>query len=701
MKKNRWWLGTLMVCLGLSVSGCGEQEKDVPPLMEPVGVEIDTEEVKKGDLEDLSWYAGTVVPHVESLCFTEDGVMETVYVHVGDFVTKGQVLAEVSQESLEKEIQNLEQQIRDLVKKGEFSDRQMQAQIRAEDLELELMWEKGEAYQWKHGTTIIDYNIRYFENEAKKLSFEQSKELREFELSHKRSQLKQLKAQMGSQKILAPFDGQVVYVGDYSKGNRVAGFETVICLADERRLNIVSDFISESDLVSAEELYCKIGDKEYPLEYIPYTTEEYLKMVLSGKNMETRFLVEAEAGEIVSGQYAAVIKVEESREDVLYIPSHALYQDGQGKYVYKIEEGERVRNYIQTGLDNGIYTEVAEGLAEGDVIYTKELLKTQSANQNSVTLTRGEFVREKTGSVQVNYLKTEELSWDTSKDTITDIPVKRGQEVKAGEVLAVFDVPEKRSEMESLKLQLKRKQEDFAKSSAEKYKAIEEAKEYAIYHYMYRELEVANLKIEKQQAQYEQYLYEATNEIEKLKEQIKELEKELKENCLVAPFDGVIDWVAFYNPGDPTVTGSSLIRMYSTEYIVFETDESSDGLRYNMDVEVEISYRNKKTVYEGRVIAAQAILPDDVTQKKLVIRLNEAVNPKEISGNISYHADVDVLQDVIVIERKAVSKDAGKDYVYVLEDGAIQKRYVTTGPNSGGKIVIVNGLEEGQILITD
>ena len=690
-----------MVCLGLSVSGCGEQEKDIPTLMEPVGVEIDTEEVKRGDLEDLSWYAGTVVPHVESLCFTEDGVMETVYVQVGEFVTKGQVLAKVSQESLEEEIKNLEQQIQDMVKKGEYNDRQTQAQIKAEDLELELMFEKGEAYQWKHGITLLDYNIRYFENEVKKLSFEQSKELRDFELAHMRRQLKQLKAQVGNQKILAPFDGQVVFVADYSKGNRVPGFETVICLADESRLNIVSEFISESDLLSAEEIYCKIGDKEYPLEYIPYTTEEYLKMVLSGKNMETRFQIEAQDGEIASGQYAAVVKVEESKEDVLYIPNHSLYQDGQGKYVYKIEDGERVRSYIHTGLETGIYTEVEEGLAEGDVIYTKELLKTQSANQKTVTLENSEFVREKSGSVQVAYLKTEELAWDTSKDTIAEILVKRGQEVKAGEVLAVFDVPERKSEMESLKLQLKRKQEDFEKSSAEKYKAIEEAKEYAIYHYMYRELEVANLKIEKQQAQYEQYLYEATKEIDKLKEQIKELEKELKENSLVAPFDGVIDWVAFYNPGDPTVAGSPLIRMYSTEYIVFEADESSDGLRFNMDVEVEISYRNKKTTYEGRVISAQAILPDDVTQKKLVIQLNDPINPKEISGNVLYHADIDVLQDVIVIERSAVSKEDGRDYVYVLENGAIQKRFVITGPNSGGKIVVVAGLEEGQILVMD
>ena len=150
----------MMMCLGLSVSGCGKQEKDIPSLMEPVGVEVDTEEVKRGDLKELSWYTGTVVPHVESLCFTEDGIMETVYVQVGDYVAEGQVLAEFSQETLEKEIQNLEQQIQNLVRNGEFLDRQTQAQIKAEDLELELMWEKGEAYQWKHGTTLIDYNIR-------------------------------------------------------------------------------------------------------------------------------------------------------------------------------------------------------------------------------------------------------------------------------------------------------------------------------------------------------------------------------------------------------------------------------------------------------------------------------------------------------------------------------------------------------------
>ncbi len=646
MKKKRLWISTLLVCFSLSVMGCSKVEKDIPELMEPVGIVIDTVEVQRGNLEDVTLLNGTVVPHVEALCFTEDGILEEMCVKVGDVVSKGQVLAVISQETLEEEIHQLEQEIQDIVKRGEFADRQTEAEIRAEKLELELIWENGELHQWKSGNGLIDYNIRYFENESRALKFQQTKELRELELSEKRKRLSQLKAKVGNQKILAPFTGQVVYAGEYEQGSKVKGFETVICLADETRLKVVSEFIAENDVKNAEQIFCRIGNREYALEYLPYTTEEYLELVFAGGKVDTRFQVAAGEGEITSGQYAAVFHVADRRENVLYLPNHALYQDGEGTYVYKMAGGQRVKTRIKTGIQTTNHTEIVAGLTEGEEIYVEEVLKT--ADQNADTVKKNGYTEEKTGSAEVVYLEYKNLAWDNGQDSIREILVRKGQKVKAGEVLAVFDVSEKKSELEALKLQLKRKQEDLLKESEKRKMAIEKAKEYAIYHYKYRELDIENFKIAKQQAQYEQYVYEAEKEIAKLQEQLSKLQDKQKKNQITAPFDGVIDWVAGYNPGDPAVAGSPLIRMYSIEYPVFEAAEVSDGLRYNMEVDVEISFGNKKESYKGRVISTQAILPKDVTQKKLLIQLEESIGDREITGRITYRSTAEEGQNLVI-----------------------------------------------------
>lgn len=331
----------------------------------------------------------------------------------------------------------------------------------------------------------------------------------------------------------------------------------------------------------------------------------------------------------------------------------------------------------------------------------KELQNAQNPNYKTVTVRKGEYVKPRNGTANIAYLVKEDLVWEKNNARYVDIPVTRGQEVKEGDVLAIFEIAESKTQMEELQMQLDKAKKSFEEGKSDRLKAIEEAQEYAINYYRYQELEVANLKIEMQKADYEQYVLRTQQQITSLEKRITELKEELADNTLKAPFDGVIDAVAVYHPGDQVDPGTVLVSMHSTDKIVVVTEDKSHNLRYNMDVTVQISYKKEKKEVQGIVVSNPDILVDDAHQKTTIIQLKEELSPKDLQGNISYQCESEVLQNVLLVDRDAILREGTKSYVNILENGSVQKRFIVIGPNNNDDVVVFDGLVEGQILVID
>ena len=146
----------------------------------------------------------------------------------------------------------------------------------------------------------------------------------------------------------------------------------MICIADESNVSMVTEYIKQSVITSADRIYVRAADKEYDVEYIPYDDAEYVSAVLKGEKLKSHFVPDAQAGELQSGQFAVLILVDSYKENVVTIPANSLYQDKSGRYVYKMEDGQRVRCNVTVGTITDVKAEVLAGLEEGDVVYVKE-----------------------------------------------------------------------------------------------------------------------------------------------------------------------------------------------------------------------------------------------------------------------------------------------------------------------------------------
>lgn len=349
------------------LTGCGMEKElsmEAPELLEPVDVKMDMAVAQMDDIYKLSIYSGEVVPYTEELYFTVDGNLESVNVIMGDLVEEGDVLAVLSEERIVEQIEDLEKEIAHLRTMGEFSDRQASADIAAAKEELERMHAFGEfGYPgWE----------KELEIQKLELALAEAQELRGLELLKCQETLKKLQEKVGKSEITAPYSGRIVYISGIRKGDAVQGYTPVMYIADDSRLSLSTEYISESAVSGADRICARILDKEVEISLVPYDISEMVKAALAGEEVQAQFSFDTQEPWLSAGQYAVVMVYHAYKENVLTIPINALYRDGSGQYVYKQVDGARVRCDVKTDMTTDIKAEVIEGLEEGDMVYVQD-----------------------------------------------------------------------------------------------------------------------------------------------------------------------------------------------------------------------------------------------------------------------------------------------------------------------------------------
>ena len=214
--------------------------------------------------------------------------------------------------------------------------------------------------------------VKELEIQELELALEQTRQLRGLELEKRQASLGALQKKMGKNEIVAPCSGRIVYVSEIRRGDAIQGYTPVIYIADESRLRLLTDYVSESTVKSADRVYAKILDQEFDISYIPYEKSEMIQMALNGEEMRAQFSVDAREGVLQAGQFAVVMLYQSYRKNVLTIPINALYQDGSGQYVYRQVNGTRMRCNVKTGMTTDTKVEILEGLEEGELVYVKD-----------------------------------------------------------------------------------------------------------------------------------------------------------------------------------------------------------------------------------------------------------------------------------------------------------------------------------------
>lgn len=337
--------------------------------------------------------------------------------------------------------------------------------------------------------------------------------------------------------------------------------------------------------------------------------------------------------------------------------------------------------------------------------FKESFLTPEKTNYKTVKVEMSGYERVRTGTANAIFPLQFELSWEEAGTYYQEAAVTAGQIVEEGDPLVYFQREEDQIALETLKLQLTRKQENNAAEDARQLAAIAAAqqkintlKEQGATAY---ELEKARLNREKLQVEYEQFLYTSGKELTRLEEELTEMERSVQRNVLLAPHDGVIDSVTKIQPGDKVTQGQVLVTMHATDKVLLKAQSTSENLRYNTDVIIRIGNIDSPSIYTGKVIVAPNILPAGISQDMTLIEVDQEIAEKDLKRIIKYEGTVEALSNVLVVDQRAVQREEGKLFVRILDGDMVRKRYVSAVKVNTEKMWILDGLSEGQRLIVD
>jgi len=346
-------------------------------------------------------------------------------------------------------------------------------------------------------------------------------------------------------------------------------------------------------------------------------------------------------------------------------------------------------------LSAGLLTACKKDSADQTII-SQELVIPEQVNYTTAVVEKSDFIDTYDEFPKVEYLRQANLFWENSNARYKECLVARGDSVKKGDPLITFDIEYNASDLENLRLSLTRTEESYAVKCLEWEEEIEEAVEDAKYLYG-RQLTIANLNLEKLQLSYEQFIYETERNIEQIRENITEMEELVLNNVLTAPFDGTISNITYHKEGGSVIPGQVLISMYSSEEYVLTVPYEKNTLRHNMELEVALG---NGTTYTATVVTDPALLPGSLYQDHIRLRVNEEVVPESFTSNTTVSCDTRIIRDILTISNKAIQYDsAGDPFVYILEDNAMKKRYITCGYSNDEVTWVLTGLSEGQTII--
>ncbi|NLG24328.1 MAG: biotin/lipoyl-binding protein [Clostridiales bacterium] len=365
-----------LLAAAIALAGCAAQmEAAAPALDEPVGVKSDTAVVRRGSIEKLELRDASVKPYVEELYLTISGKVDKVYVTLGQAVKKGDPLVSLDQRDLIEQADSLADSIAH--REGQMALQRSQRDIDVKIAQVELsrlQAQRTTVADAEREALDIDIRLKQADIEQMRMDIEHWRQAGELDLEADRARLKALRADLGKNVLIAPYDGRIVEGYAIKTGDWVRAYDTLAYLADDSRLSVVTKYLAEGVVSAASRVYAQIGDRQYDIAYQPIDQQEYIAAALSGVEMTSSFTIEGAPGQLAgveAGAFALIGVVTKRLDDVLLVPTNALLRDANGRYVYVVDGDRRERREVEIGLSTDSETAVLSGLAEGEQVYVK------------------------------------------------------------------------------------------------------------------------------------------------------------------------------------------------------------------------------------------------------------------------------------------------------------------------------------------
>lgn len=453
-------LAVLGICVSFVAGGCGKMtESSIPKLEEPVALNEAYRPVEYAAIGSVQVLMATAVPRDYCNYYSANVNISQIYVEPGDTVNAGDVLAVCDVDEAKEQLQECKDALAHENETYEISAQISDTQIK--------MWENQAAQQDNNKQIATEQeNQRY------------DKQLHEYRVQKINEQMALYQQLVDDGTLKAVHRGLVTYTKKLTEGRSAAAYENIVIVSDtdDLVLDIKATAINEYKYSDYDKKYVIVDGEKYDVTESQYTSEVLVLSKINNRYPDV--CVESrEKPFLTAGQMYPVYFEKTKANQALVVGKDSIYKDGDTRYVYvKNNEGGREKRIITTGESDENYTQVTEGLKEGELVYYNSTDQVPT-KYSKYMVTRSDFDIANYG---VQYSRSDAGTITETCDyegQIVSVNVKQDDTVEKGMLLYVVDTGEGKAAITEAKNAIDSENESYAQKIADYNKQIKDLSE--------------------------------------------------------------------------------------------------------------------------------------------------------------------------------------------------------------------------------
>jgi macrolide-specific efflux system membrane fusion protein len=321
-------------------------------------VNFQTETVKRRDIASSVQATGVIRAKIGAevkVGARISGKVEKLYANIGDVVRRGQLIARLEQEDLRAKVNEAKMNLKVTNANLDLAQKSLQ---RMKNL-------YAQDFVSKDKVDVAERDYKAAEAQA-----DQIKETIRYD-----------ETQMSYANIYAPISGVIASVTT-QQGETVSASSlnvpTFVTIVDLNRLEIYA-YVDETDIGKIKPgLDATFSVDSFPdKDFKGKVTAIYPKATIQDNVVYyiTIISIENPEGKLKPDMTVNATILLNKREHVLAVPNKSIKREGGKKVVTVLENNKPVQKAVKTGWKDSAYTEIIEGLKEGDKVITGEAVK--------------------------------------------------------------------------------------------------------------------------------------------------------------------------------------------------------------------------------------------------------------------------------------------------------------------------------------
>jgi multidrug efflux pump subunit AcrA (membrane-fusion protein) len=308
-------------------------------------------------------------------------------------------------------------------------------------------------------------------------------------------------------------------------------------------------------------------------------------------------------------------------------------------------------------------------LPQEEAVLAPPLVAPAQVNYQLTEVVRGDIVLSLRGVANFSAYKMDDLFFRSASGRLKEVHVRRGDEVKEGDLLVTLDQGNLAYDLRLMEIDLQKARLRFTqqKENETNWYSLEIAK---------LDLELAEMRYGRLKAQYEATMLHAT-------------------------MDGVVTYVTDRREGEQIGVYQTLIQIADPTQLdlIYTSSNTADLMAVNVGMAVDIEYQGRK--YVGKVTQTPRTVPGNLPQdlqnlmrRSIVIKMDELPESVGLGDLANIEIVLQKSENTLLIPRNALRSFMGRDFVQIMENDTLREIDVEKGIVTSTRVEIRSGLTE-------